>query len=784
MLSSSAPKQVDLLDYWRTLVKRRWIVITFLLVAVAATAIFSLTETPMYRATAQLLIEKTTLNVLPTNEMAVVDTSGPEFYKTQNKILESRSLAREVIKRLNLVHHPELKGELQKKGDAPLTATSETPSVPGAASLDDTALVEAFLKKLKVELIPNSRLVSVSFESFDPNLATQMANTLAQAYIDWNLGLRIKAQQNVSFFLEEQVKEARGRLGGSEQAIQEYREKHGVTVISAQAAKEAGGQQDVSRQKLMQVNAQLVEATKNRIEAEIKYKKALQFLRDPEKAESIPDAVNSPVIIAIKEQEVKLLREKGEKSEKFGPKHPITVSLNQEIENLRKKKLGEIHYIVEAMKAKYDVALTQENSLKKVLASSQNETISRDKVAIEYQVLQQETESNRALYDMLLKRLKETNITEESRAINIHVVDLADIPKLPVKPRVGLNIILAVLTGLVLGGGLAFFMEYLDTTVKTPEDLKNQFNLPYLGSVPNYQIEDPGHAQSGLIVLNNPQSIASEAYRGVRTGILFSTPGPSPRSLLITSAWGREGKTVTCANLAIAMAQSGQRILLLDADLRRPALHKMFNGKNEKGLSNILVRGEDWRGIKITTSLPNLDFIPSGPLPPNPAELLGSDFMQDLIRDLSQEYDRVMIDSSPVMAVTDPVVLSRFVEGVVLVINVGETGRDVVANSLKRLQDVQAHVRGAVLNIVDRGKDGYYHYQHYNYREEGGRRKRLSRKSTSSKEDLEKEIDAAIKEALPKLVERYKILRTIKASSEKDKATKPDKPSADDQPNQ
>ena len=732
MSISSTPeaRQIDLLDYWRILVKRAWILITFFLVVVATTAIFSLTQIPIYRATAQVLIEKTTLNVLPTNEMMVLDTSGPEFYKTQHKILESRSLAREVIKRLNLVHHQELKGELQRKGNTPLTAISEAPSVPGAASIDDSALVKSFLDRLKVELIPNSRLVSVNFESFDPPLAAEITSTLVQAYIDWNLSLRIKAQQNVSFFLDEQVKEARLRLEASEQALQQYREKYGVAVISVQTGKGAGSQQDVSRQKLMQVNAQWVDATKHRIEAEIKYKNALEFLRDPEKAESIPEAVDSLVIIAIKEQEVKLLREKAEKSEKFGPKHHIMVSLNQEIENLRKKKLGEIKNIVQAMKAKYDIALTQEHSLQKALASSQNETISGDKVAIEYQVLQQEAESNRGLYDMLLKRLKESSITAESRAINIHVVDMADIPKVPVKPTVKLNIILAILTGLVMGGGLAFFIEYLDNTVKTPEDLKNYFNLPFLGSVPNYKVDDPN---SELVVLNDPKSTASEAYRGVRTGILFSTPGHSPRSLLITSAGAKEGKTITCANLAIAMAQSGQRIMIMDSDMRRPRLHKIFNLPNERGISNILVGDCSWRDAINLSPVTNLSIITSGPIAPNPAELMGSDRMQDLIKEVSGEYDRVILDSSPIGAVTDPVVLSRFAEGVVLVIKVGETVRDLVANSLRRLQDVQAHVLGAVLNNVNIGKNNYYYYQYYYYGEDGGRKKEKSKKSTPSK---------------------------------------------------
>lgn len=719
--SSSVPQEVNLRDYWRLLIKHRWIVITFLLVVVTTVAIYSLTMIPIYRATAQILIEKTNPNILSIQELVAMDPSGTDFYQTQYKILESRSIAQEVIKRLDLAQNPEFKGKKKQQEKEPL---SETSSIPEPTPIDDSAIIGSFLNKLKIEPIRNSRLVKINFESTDPNLAAQAANTLAQAYIDWNLGLRLKTQQNVSNFLDEQVKEARRKLDASEQALQQYREKYGVAALSAKGGKGSEEGQDISRLKLMQVNAQFVDATKNRIEAEIQYKNALEVLKVPRKAESLPDVISNLAILAIKDQEVRLLRDRAEKSEKFGPKHPVMVSLNQEIENLEKKKLEEIRNIVDAMGTKYEVALNQERSLQKALIKSQDETISRDKIAIQYQVLQQETESNRVLYDMLLKRLKETNVSEGNRTINIHVVDQAEVPKAPAKPRVKMNISLAFVVGLFLGIGLAFFMEYIDNTVKTPDDLKKYFNLPYLGPVPHFKIENPDLPKSDLIVLNDPKSSASESYRGIRTSILFSTSSGPPRSLLITSADAKEGKTITCSNLAIAMAQAGQRILMLDCDMHRPRFHKIFNLGNERGLSNILIGEKDWREVKTPTPIPNLEVIPSGPIPPNPADLIGSDRMRDLIKEAIQEYDCVLFDSAPVGAVTDPVILSRFVEGVVLVVKVGQTVRDHVANSFRLLKDVQAHVLGAVLNDINIGKDGYYYYHYYHYYGEPGERKK------------------------------------------------------------
>ncbi|MBI5605157.1 MAG: polysaccharide biosynthesis tyrosine autokinase, partial [Deltaproteobacteria bacterium] len=719
-------REINLRDYWRVLSKRRWIIILFFLVCLTTVAIYSLTMTPIYQATAQLMIEKANPNILSTQELVAIDTSGTDFYQTQYQILESRSLAREVIKRLNLSQYHEFKRPEKKESNLP--GGIAVPVIGNPSPDNDSPLVGAFLGKLKIQPIRNSRLVKVNFESQDPQLAAKVVNTLAQAYIDWGLGLRLKTQQNAAVFLDEQVKEVKRKLEASEQALQQYREKFGVAALTGGGGSkesQGSGSQDISRQKMSQVNAQLVEATNKRIEAEIYFKKAQESLKHPEQAESIPEAINNPVIVDIKSQEVKLLRDKMEKSEKFGPKHPTMVALNQEIESLRKKKFQEIKNLVDAMKSKYEATLAQEHSLQAALGRSQAETINRDKIAIQYQVLQQETESNRGLYDMLLKRLKETNVSEENRTVNIHVVDPAEIPKRPAKPRLKLNLLLACLVGLMGGVGVAFFLEYLDNTVKTPDDLKQYFNVPYLGPVPSFSIESE-HPGSELVSLTDPKSSASEAYRGLRTGILFSTPGHSPRSLLITSSGPQEGKTITSSNLAITMAQAGQKIIMLDCDMRKPRLHKVFNCEKGRGMSNILVGEGDWKKLKVSTQIPNLEIIPSGPIPPNPAELIGSDRMKTLLAEILQEYDRVLIDSPPIVAVTDSVLLSRFVEGVVLVIQVGVTARDVIANSIRQLQDVQAHVLGAVLNAVNIGKDSYYYYQYYYYYygESGDRKKK------------------------------------------------------------
>ena len=317
------PREINLRDYWRILVKRRWIIVVFFLICLTAVAIYSLTMTPIYRATAQLMIEKANPNILSTQELVAIDSSGTDFYQTQYQILESRTLARDVIKRLNLSQYPEFR-KTGNKGTT-LSAGFTVPINGNPSTGDDGPQVAAFLKSLKIQPVRNSRLVKVNFESQDPQLAARIVNTLSQAYIDWGLSLRLRTQQSAAVFLDDQVKEVKRKLEASEQALQQYREKFGVAALTGgNGSKEARGTgaEDISRQKMAQVNAQLVEATNRRIEAEINYKQARELLQYPEKADTIPDAVNNPVIISIKSEEVKLLRERTEKGEKFGPEAP------------------------------------------------------------------------------------------------------------------------------------------------------------------------------------------------------------------------------------------------------------------------------------------------------------------------------------------------------------------------------------------------------------------------------------------------------------------------------
>ena len=435
------------------------------------------------------------------------------------------------------------------------------------------------------------------------------------------------------------------------------------------------------------------------------------------------------------------------------------LALQEELNSLQSRKSNEIGRIVDALYNEYKVALAKEYSLKNALNQQKGESLAMNVKAIDYNVLKRQAESSREMYDILVKRFKETSITEDIKTGNIRIVDLAEIPRTPVKPKKAQNLILGLIVGLALGVGLAFFLEYLDNTIKVPDDIKNILKLPYLGPVPAIAAAEGGvgngerNPADDLVSHLSPKSTASEAYRGIRTSILFSSAEQAPQVLIVSSSGPREGKTITSANIAITMAQAGNRVVILDCDMRRPRVHKIFSLSRDRGMSNLLVGNDVLDNVVIRTDIPNLDVIPSGPIPPNPSEVLSSQRMVDLIGVLRGRYDRVIIDTPPITAVTDAVILSKIVDGVVLIVRAGVAHRELVRNAVEQLRQVNAHILGAVLNGVDMGRDSYYYYQYYYYYygEDGERKKKTrtrkkmrSRYYGADREGRKKDGDSAV----------------------------------------
>jgi succinoglycan biosynthesis transport protein ExoP len=749
MMDQNTEEQINLRDYLYVIQKRRWTVITVFAVIVITVAILTFTATPIYEATTRLIIDKENPNVVSIQEVMSVDASGSDYYQTQYKIIESRTVAREVIRRLNLYKSEEffpkpkddlisnLKRSIQetiafwKDSITSLLRTGDK-SIPKTLEgfEPDSPLVSDFIKRIKVSPIRNSRLVDVRFEGKDSVLAATIVNTLTDVYISQNLETKLRAAQDAVKWLHNRIEEERKKVEKAEQALLRYKEKHSiVTDFSSDV-------ENITAQKLAHLNTQVVEAESNRVEAETRYKQAMVLTGTPDMLDSIPEVLNNELIRQIKSMEVELFKRMSELSKKYGQKHPQMVAIESELNTLQKRRTQEVSRVINSLKNEYKVALAKENSLKAALEKQKKESLELNQKAIRYGVLRRESESARYMYELLIKRFKETSLTEDMKTGNIRIVDRAEVPEYPIKPKKKLNILLAIIVSLLTGTGLAFFFEYLDNTIKLPEEVEKHLNIPFLGSIPLFSTKNKwnirGDTSQELIAYNYPRSTASESYRGIRTSILFSSAESVPQVILITGVGPQEGKTITTANLAVTMAQADSKILILDCDMRRANVHKVFGTANDHGISNLLVGNGNMREAILHTRIPNLDVIPCGPIPPNPAELLGSTRMKTLLNSLRKHYAHILIDSPPSIAVTDAVVLSKSVDGLILVIRAGYTAKEIIKIGIAQFGAVGTHILGAVLNGVDMSRDRYhYQYYYYYYGKDGDRRKESRRKKRS-----------------------------------------------------
>lgn len=647
-----AEQEIHLRDYLRVVKNRRWTVVAFFLIVVTVVAVVTWTARPVYQSTVQLLIDRDNPNVVSIQEVLAVDATATDYYQTQYEILKTEMLARRVIALLDLTNAAEFAAAPPNpvlewiRGWFPAgTETSSNPSPDSAAAARERQVVRAFLERVEVKPIRNSRLVKVSVNGYDPALAARMANALADEYISYNLEAKLGAAQRATNWLTGQVDEMQAKVRASEDALEAYK---------------------------VAVPAQVM--------AEVETPNGLRQL------ESRPEVVNNAFIQGLKGEEIKLAAKEAELSKKFGPKHPQMIQVRTELAALRGNLDKEVRRLLGAVKVED---------------------------APQFQLLKREAETNRQIYEVLLKRHKETTLTESIPRNNIQVVDPAVLPDGPTKPRKRMNMVLAVVIGLVGGMGLAFFVEYLDNSIKSSEDVERILGFPLLGLVPERR-KGKDVLPIETVVTQDPRSVHAEAYRTIRTGVMLSVADRPPKTILVTSPGPEEGKSVTAANLATAMAQAGNSVVIVDADLRKPRIFEIFGMDNARGLGPALV-GEIMLDFAVRpTASPLLSVITSGPVPPNPAELLGGKRMQEVLEELGRRFDRIVIDSPPLVPVTDATVLAAFCDGVVLVVKEGVTTRELATEARRRLLDAKARVLGVVLNGVGSRQAGYpYYYAYY-----------------------------------------------------------------------
>jgi capsular exopolysaccharide synthesis family protein len=705
-------EEVHLRDYLRVIFKRRWIIITVFVILVTTVTIGSFKMDPIYQATTQVLIDRENPKVVNIEEVLGVNTTDKDYYQTQYEILKSKSLALKVIKTLNLDKSSEF---ISEKGEKGIFIRIKKLLFPvkennNASSIDSkyNGLIKDYLGRLKIEPIRNSRLVNIKFEGKDPILITKIANTHAKLYIEESLERKFSASKYAVGWLSSRIKEVKKKLEHSELALQDYKKKNNLVSVDFEES------YNINIQKLNDLNAALTKAKTERIEKENIFKELKRISKNPDMIDSMPAVVSNYLIQQLKAEYIKLSGRYQELSQKYGPKHPKMVRLSSEIKEIKRKIRQEVKKIAKSIETEYRVAKAKEGSIIKALEEQKRKALFLNEKEINYNVLKREVESNRALYESLLKRMKEASLTEGLNTSNIMIVDPARIPDNPVKPKKRLNILLAMILGIFIGIGLAFFFEYLDNTIKTPEEVERYIGIPLLGIIGKFKKATAKPESEDIVALSDPKSNISEGFRTIRTNILFSAADMPKRVFLITSTAALEGKTTIATNLAVIFAQAGKKVLLIDSDMRRPKIHEIFGIRRSPGFSEVLVGESQISSVINNTKLSTLKVIPCGTIPPNPAELLVSQTMKELIQKAKERFDTVILDSPPIASVTDATELSTLADGVVMIIKSGVTPRDAIKKIIHQLSEINAPILGCILNAVDFKKEGYY-YPYYQY---------------------------------------------------------------------
>jgi len=723
LMQSATTAQDSLLrDYFRVLIKRVWVVLGTLLIVFGATLIATLRSTPIYDAKGSIAINKTDpmlSNLRDGNNS--VDYYDPTDLDTEVRILQSDLLALQVIKELNLDRLPEFGGH----GMRPSSSLELTTDAIQPDSARATELLGAFKGNLRVLLVPNTRILEIHFRSPNKELAARVVNTLANTYIEQNFKTRFESTMQASDWLSRQLVDLQMKVETSQQKLVRYQKEHNILGIDEK--------QNITTQKLDELNKELTAAESDRMEKESLYR--LAEAGDAESAASVAgaatgsgksSAASSGLLDKLEAQKADLKVQAAQLGTQFGPAYPKIAQINNQITEIDTQVQLEMKKVTARLRGDYMASLHRENMLRAALEDQKQQDNKLNESAIEYSLLKRDFETNRTLYEGLLQKLKEAGVTAGLRSNNIREVDIARTPGAPAEPNIARNLVFAFALGLSSGIGLAFLLEGLDNTVRTPEQAQAISGLPSLGMIPlGSKIGAEAGAKQGLVVASSkepvelitqarPQSQMAESYRALRTSLLLTSLGAPPKIILITSALPREGKTTTSVNTAIVLAQKGTRVLLIDADLRRPSIHKALGMGPRVGLSNVLTGGATSQQATVRSPiLPNLFILPAGTPPPNPAELMASQQMFDLLAELREQYDHIVIDTPPTLSVTDAVVLSTRSDAVVLVIRSSQTTKPALRRTRDILTQVNARVAGVLLNAVNLNSPDYSYYYEY-----------------------------------------------------------------------
>jgi succinoglycan biosynthesis transport protein ExoP len=693
-----------------------------------AFAVFVLTSTVLmiqgysnvqyYRAQARVLIEDERSTAVPGLSSAEsMYWEDPEPYRqTQYRILRGRELTRRVIQRLDLQAVPEFNGS---EAPPPSPMGLVRSAVQGALALvgrrapeevreapkpdetaDESALIDAFIGRVDVTPVTGSKLVDVGFRSTDAKFASEAANALIEEYVAQNLEVKLQGTNSMLEWLDGELRNQQQKVEQSERDLAEYRERQNAMSLDER--------NNIVVSRLNALNEALLRARTGRIEKESLYNQ-VKAITDPSQAESLPVITQNPQVQSLRSQLTELQRQKAQLSERYGDKHPEMQKVNASLADAQRQLGIATSNALQAVRNEYERVTLEERTLSQNLEGAKADAQDLSRKSVSYNVMEREAQSSRAVYEALLQRANELRVSSNSRANNVRIVDRAEIPRGPMTPTGRRTWLLAFAVGLIAAVAVAYGLDYMNDTVKTPDDITRVLKLAFLGLVPSVR----GGKTPILASSHSPHEFG-EAFRSMRTSIMARYPGEGTKLMLVTSAQPLEGKTTTACNIAIALAYGGARVLLVDADMRRPGLHRPLRLTNERGLSQVLIGQARVRDVIQRTIDPNLLAITAGRVPPNPSELLSSERMKTLLTNLTHgPFDWIIVDAPPVLAVTDAVILAPLVSGVTFVIGAEMTRRRLAERAVETVLASHPKQVGAVLNKVDLARNKYYYSRYH-----------------------------------------------------------------------
>ncbi|HET9532973.1 MAG TPA: polysaccharide biosynthesis tyrosine autokinase [Blastocatellia bacterium] len=734
---------VNLHNIWRIIRKRKWLILVITVIVTSVATVEVYRTKSLYQATASVEVRRESTTLVKTADV-LVQSDDLDMMNTYMFTIKSRPLLQDVATNLKLDQNPQFLNVTQRKsiwealrtignkfglsapaiGADPASNTAATSQAGGDETARLAPYVGVLTANLRVDQVPRARLLAISFVHTEPDIAAKVANGVAETFIDRNFTSKTQKYTRATEWLDRRTRELKAKVEQSEKALADYVRDQGFSF--------SGGKENLATDKFLRLHDQV-----QRAETDRALKQSLYEVVKAGNVDQLPETYTDAQLGELQKKLRELKITAAELDVKFGRNNPKVVEVAQKIAALETQIETSRRTLESRLRAEYEQALRQEKALKEILERTKSETAQQNQAEIKFNLLKQEVDTNKSLYTEFLQKTSQADIQLAEQHNNLSLAEPAVSPNSPIGPQRLRTILIWLFLSLTGGVGLAFFLEYLDNTIKTVEDVSRYVQLPALGVIPSINdrkirgISSSRNGKrralaagatngkelvrpAGVLALDSRSSIA-EAYRVLRTSVLLSSAGGPPKILLVTSGRPSEGKSTTTINTAISMAQLGAKVLIIDCDLRKPSVHRVFGIDHARGLSTYLSRDVDIEGLIQNLPIKNLSLLPSGAVPPNAAELISSEKMKHLLAMLAEQYDHILIDSPPLMHVTDPVILSTMVDGVILVVHGGKSTREMVRRSRQDLAAVGAKIFGVVLNNVDLRGDGYddYYYDRY-----------------------------------------------------------------------